>query len=233
MSLLRQRRDRIRSNKIECRPQRRSWWKPAGNCKPSSIIPRRWQFPISESPPCLHKQTDSAAVVSLGDDGAWSTFHINVGNPPTQLSVLASTEIPETWVVGPEGCVTTDPSNCTQARGGTYNGDNSTTWKTINNYSLGAESNLGLTQNSDNGQYGFDTLAVAVPGGGNVSLDHQLIARLATKDFYLGNLGLANRQLLLGGDRESGFLSHINASNLIPSLSYGYTAGASYRKRRE
>lgn len=96
---------------------------------------------------------------------------------------------------------------------------------------LEAESNLGYNVNYDNGQYGFDTLGVVVPGGGNVSLDKQLIAGIATNDFLVGNLGLADRPREFEGyTPEMGFVSQLQSKNLIPSLSYGYTAGASYRK---
>lgn len=132
-----------------------------------------------------------------------------------------------------QGCnPTSDPSNCTKARGGAYDESKSNNWVKKDIYALGAEANLGYTQNSDNGEYGFDTLGVAVQGGGNVSLIHQLIAGIATKDFFLGNLGLADRSLnFTNSASETGFFSQLRSKNLIPSLSYGYTAGASYRKR--
>lgn len=146
--------------------------------------------------------------------------------------MLASTEVPETWIVDYRGCTSTDARNCTEARGGVYNLTASKSWLDKKIDTLGAEANLEYTVNSDVGQFGFDTLGVAVSGRGNVSLDDQLVATVATKDFFLGNLGLANRQHDFGdGTHPTGFLSQLNASNLIPSLSYGYTAGASYRKR--
>lgn len=148
--------------------------------------------------------------------------------------MLASTEISETWVVLPQGCTSNDPSNCIKERGGAYNITLSKTWNEKGVDSLKTESDLGYVNNYDNGDFGLDTLGVDVPPGhANVSLDQQVIAGVATKDFFLGNLGLANRQHTFGnGEQVSGFLSHLNASNLIPSLSYGYTAGASYRKRQ-
>lgn len=150
--------------------------------------------------------------------------------------MLAATEVPETWIVDVLGCTsttsTTDAKNCTEARGGVYNITASKSWNKKGLDQLGAEANLGYTVNSDNGDFGFDTLGVAVSGGGNVSLDKQLLATLATPDFFLGNLGLAIRQHdFSDGTHALGFLSQLNTSNLIPSLSYGYTAGASYRRR--
>lgn len=133
----------------------------------------------------------------------------------------------------PEGCASTDPKNCTEERGGAYNVTASKTWVDKSHDHLVTESNLGYISNYDNGDFGLDTLGVGAPGHGNASLDQQVFAAVATNDFFLGNLGLANRQHTFGdGSQKSGFLSQLNMSNLIPSLSYGYTAGASYRKHQ-
>lgn len=122
-------------------------------------------------------------------------------------------------------------SNCTQARGGTFDYTQSKTWSQKSVYQLVTEANLGLNQNSDVGSYGFDTVAIALPEHGNVSLDHQVIAGIATKDFLLGNIGLANRSVIFPDNTQANSLiSELKSNNLIPSLSYGYTAGASYRK---
>lgn len=144
--------------------------------------------------------------------------------------MLASTETVETWVVFTSGC---NNQTCIDARGGVFDNKSSKNWteKTLDN--LTVESNLGYTGNYDVGDYGHDTLAIGVPGQGDVSLDQQLIAGIATKDFFLGNVGLANGQRAFpDGTRETGLMAQLKSKNLIPSLSYGYTAGASYRKRQ-
>lgn len=148
--------------------------------------------------------------------------------------MLASTETPETWVVFAVGCNNkTDPSNCIEARGGVFDSKSSKTWAEKNRFELQAESNLGYIANADNGDYGHDTLAIGVPGRGNVSLDQQLIAGIGTKDFFLGNVGLADRQRTFkDSSAETGLMAQLKSQNLIPSLSYGFTAGASYRKRQ-
>ena len=148
--------------------------------------------------------------------------------------MLASTETPEAWVVFPAGCNNqTDPSNCIEARGGVFEKESSKNWAEKTLDLLTVESNLGYTQNSDVGDYGHDTLAIGVPGRGNVSLDQQLIAGIATKDFFLGNVGLADRQRTFpDGSQEPGLMAQLKSKNLISSRSYGYTAGASYRKRQ-
>jgi len=52
-----------------------------------------------------------------GNDGPWSTFVIRVGTPAQIFRVLISTTSEETWIPVPEGCLSTDPSNCGALRG--------------------------------------------------------------------------------------------------------------------
>ncbi|KAI4238321.1 MAG: hypothetical protein LQ352_007886 [Teloschistes flavicans] len=170
-----------------------------------------------------------------GNDGAWGTFNVAVGTPPQSLELLASSQNPETWVILDEGCVATDPSNCSVTRGGVYVYSNSSSWSKKGVYGLTSESNLGYTQNSDAGAYGWDNVAVATPDGSNIVLNHSVIAGLATKDFYLGSLGLAARATEWQDHSDSNdtfsrdsLITTLQKQNLIPTLSYGYTAGASY-----
>ena len=168
-----------------------------------------------------------------GNDGPWSTFVIRVGTPPQVLKVLASTTVPETWVVSNEGCLTTDPTDCPDSRGKTFNLNASSTWDNQGFFALGAETNLPYTSNYDDGDYGFDSLGLGYPGSdGNTTLSHQVIASIATKDFFLGNLGLTPRPVNLTSmdDPTPSYLTSLKSSNLIPSLSYGYNAGAQYRR---
>ncbi|KAF2137183.1 uncharacterized protein K452DRAFT_329396 [Aplosporella prunicola CBS 121167] len=144
-----------------------------------------------------------------GNDGAWSTFRISIGNPPQEFRLLISTSGHETWVPIPEACSQDGLSDislqhCASTRG--VESFNSMA-KMIGLYDLGLDSHLNY---SGNGAYGYDT----VPFGGAqsadaLSIDHQIVAGFATKDYYIGMLG-----------------------TMIPSMSYGYTAGAHYRYRK-
>ncbi|MCJ1387067.1 hypothetical protein MMC17_010196 [Xylographa soralifera] len=58
-----------------------------------------------------------------------------------------------------------------------------------------------------------------------------MVAGIASKDFYLGYFGLGpapTNLTTLDNPRES-LLSTLKEQNLLPSISWGYTAGASYR----
>lgn len=111
-----------------------------------------------------------------------------------------------------------------------YNQNISKTYKDQGLFQLGAERNLNFTD-YDNGDYGFDTLALGYAGAGGVSLEQQVVAGIATKDFYLGFLGLTPRPVNFSLTESSpSFLSNLKNQSKIPSLSYGYSAGAYYRR---
>ena len=164
-----------------------------------------------------------------GDDGSWSTFKIKAGNPAQDVEVLVSTITPETWVISNLGCNQNSPENCSNSRGGLFDIQNSTTWQDQKIYVLTSEANLGLNTDSDAGDYGFDVLSIP-SSNGDVTLDSQVLATIATPDFWLGNLGISPRQVNYDGTPHPSFITNLNSTNKIPSLSYGYTAGASYRQ---
>ncbi|KAI4259105.1 MAG: hypothetical protein LQ352_000899 [Teloschistes flavicans] len=62
------------------------------------------------------------------------------------------------------------------------------------------------------------------PGKGSI------VAGLPAEPYYLGLLGLRPTSSSRFNNSSPSFLTHLRSSNLIPSLSFGYTAGASYRK---
>ncbi|KAL9098078.1 MAG: hypothetical protein Q9163_006192 [Psora crenata] len=173
------------------------------------------------------------AVRSLGNDGAWSTFSIHVGNPPQPLQVIASTEQAATWAVAPAGCATSNASNCTDARGGAFDATKSSSWFRKDIFRLDEATNLGYDSPDINGTYGFDTLGVqGMSGAANISAEHQVLAGIITDKFYLGSLGLAPQAINFSesGDTSPSFLSSLKSNGTIPSLAYGYTAGASYKQ---
>jgi len=188
----------------------------------------------------LHKRAASSrpAPISIepshhfeGANGPWSTFSIQIGTPPQTVRVLPSMQNSQTWAVLPAGCTKTDQANCTTARGGVFQPNSSSSWNqnidTANGlFPLLLDSNLGY---SGNGYYGFDT--VALGGQGGPSLEQQAVAGIATKDYFLGMFGLSPQASILPDSTRPlpNYISQLNNSGLIPSLSWSYTAGNNYR----
>lgn len=169
-----------------------------------------------------------------GNDGPWSSFVIRVGTPAQDIKALISTAGYQTWAVLPQGCTSSDPPTCGVSRGGEFRPNESSTW-VINNvtskgiFSLDLESNLGYHGN--NGEYGYDTVALGWQGSGAPSLDQQIVAGIATKQFYLGIFGLCPRPTNFTNfdNPTPSYLSNLRRRSLIPSISWGYTAGNQYR----
>lgn len=87
------------------------------------------------------------------------------------------------------------------------------------------EANLGR-DNAANGDYGFDTVGLEDSPIGP-TLPHQVVAGITTNEFWLGYLGLGPKPVNLTAAIPS-FMKNLADQNLIPSLSFGYTAGAKY-----
>ena len=178
-----------------------------------------------------------------GDDGKWSSFALRVGKPEQTVRVLISTASENTWVVLPGGCPpgalgTGNYPNCSQSRGNLFDPSHSSSWRGIGNYSLGTELNLGY--NFD-GTYGLDAIALGSTSlSGGPTLNSQVIAGLETNDYYTGLFGLGSQPSNFTNSSSAAdlgdtipypsFLATLKASNLIPSLSWAYTAGAPYRE---
>ncbi|KAM0794413.1 aspartic peptidase domain-containing protein [Usnea florida] len=179
-----------------------------------------------------------------GDDGNWSSFPLQVGNPEQIVRVLISTAVGYTGVILPGGCPPGTPGinteeTCTQSRGETFDPTRSSTWSAKGNYSLEIETNLGF---NDEATYGFDTLSLGLNNASNLpTLRGQVIAGIEAFDFYTGYFGLGDQPSnftssqdnsnLSGTTPYPSFLSTLKSQNLIPSLSWAYTAGAYYQSK--
>ncbi|MCJ1384446.1 hypothetical protein MMC17_007562 [Xylographa soralifera] len=166
-----------------------------------------------------------------GDDGSWSSFAVQVGSPPQDVRVLISSSGSALWVVLPAGCIVTDPSDCPKSRGFTFYQNESSTWieKGLFTLLLAAEEPLGGYED-DNSDVGIDNITLGWQGSQGPSLSQQLVAGIATKDFYIGLLGLTNRPYNISSfnNEFSSPLVALKNNSQIPSLSWSYTAGASY-----
>ncbi|KAI6710418.1 hypothetical protein JHW43_007065 [Diplocarpon mali] len=172
-----------------------------------------------------------------GNDGPWSTFAIRVGTPEQIFRVLVSTSSQETWVPVPEGCTSSDPADCGALRGvlafqnqpsSGFQVNESSTWLPENLYELGIGSMLNYT---GNGEYGFDTVGLQLPQSGGATLKRQIVAGIATKDFILGEFGIGPKPTNFTSfqDPQPSFMWSLRNQSMIPSISWGYTAGARYQ----
>ncbi|OQO14904.1 hypothetical protein B0A48_00286 [Cryoendolithus antarcticus] len=168
-----------------------------------------------------------------GNDGSWNTFIIEVGTPQQPFRVLPSTAGQETWVLNAAGCTANDPVNCTYTRGALgdstgYDTNASSTWVPNGIFSLTAqETVLGYT---GNGAYGFDAIKLGNESHA-LSLDHQVIASIADKSYYLAQFGLGHKPINFTTFTNplDSYMTNLVGKGMIPSSSFGYTAGAAYR----
>ncbi|KAL9593313.1 MAG: hypothetical protein Q9219_007606 [cf. Caloplaca sp. 3 TL-2023] len=172
-----------------------------------------------------------------GNDGPWSTFVLGFGSPPQFVRVLVSTTFSQPWAVDPLGCTSDDDPDCELDRGGHFHKDESSSWEDQGVHELGQESNLGYASSGD---FGLDSITLGYPGSNAITIEKQLMATIAEKDFYVATLGIASQSINLTqlDTNETTFssqalypslLSTLKDIHKIPSLSYGYTAGAKYR----
>lgn len=154
-----------------------------------------------------------------------------MGTPEQDVRVLISTASQQTWVILEKGCLP-GAKVCSDARGGIFYPENSTTWSLhgAGYYELSLEQNL--LNISANGLYGSDTLGLSLQRSDGPTLENQVIGGIAAEEFYLGIFGLNPRPTIFSVN-ESGQASYITSlreQNMVPSTSFGYTAGAPYRK---
>lgn len=79
-----------------------------------------------------------------------------------------------------------------------------------------------------NGQFGTDVVGLGVDASSGLTLPGAVVAGITTEPFYIGTLGLKPGNASVSSDSTATLLSQLKQQNMIPSLSYGYTAGAIY-----
>lgn len=177
----------------------------------------------------------------MGIDGAWNTFSLLVGDPPQSVRVLVSTASQQIWVINRMACIAniTDPttgavtaldvfdSDCENSRGFLYNTTTSHLWHQKGFYQLWIEKNLGLV---GNGLYGFDSVGLGNAGSEGPYVANSTVGTLVTPNFWLGHIGVHPKPTNFSAfeDPVPSYLSDLFAQKNIPSLSFGYTAGAQY-----
>ncbi|KAF2851536.1 acid protease [Plenodomus tracheiphilus IPT5] len=182
-----------------------------------------------------------------GDDGKWSTFHINIGDDGTgngqNFKVLISTSSGLTVV--PKQANWCD-LECAKGRGvqlfeGTTSlgleTAKSKTWEEAGIYDIPLPDwfTANLTLNSSGqlpgGVFGRDYVAPGQTAAGTRKSPKQFVVAYPEKDFYMGWLGLAAGESGVTNGSLPNFLDNLVSPDdpAIPSRSFGYSAGAHYR----
>ena len=113
---------------------------------------------------------------------------------------------------------------CRNKRGGLFYPNESSTWDTLGFYDLGLDPQLGF---EGVGSYGLETVGFTQ----DITLPSQIVGVINTTDYWAGYLGLGIQPTNFTDANQPTFLmSMVQNESLIPSHSYGYTAGAYYSK---
>jgi hypothetical protein len=171
-------------------------------------------------------------------------FQFGEGSQRQQVRLIPAISLAETYPISTLGCQIDGYKGgtkaCSEKRGNLYNMNRSTTVKWIANYTVdnvGAYKAYNITEQA--ATFMYDTMTIGWPdstGSEQATINHTLLALLVSTDFSIvGQFGLrpqpTNFSDVLGmnGGQENYFMK-LHQRNLISSLSYGYTAGAYYRK---
>ena len=133
----------------------------------------------------------------------------------------------------PEGCSADDPLDCPDLRGGLFDPSTSSTWvqKGIYNLPLASEEIWGF---SGNGQFGYDDIVLSYAGGQGPQLNNTIVGGIATKDFFVGTIGLTPHGVNFTDYNYPvpSTLTSLKNAGYIESNSWGYTAGAHYTSKQ-
>lgn len=164
-----------------------------------------------------------------GIDGSWNTFSLLVGTPPQTVRVEISTASQQTWVVAPRGCEGIDLENCPENRGRIFESNESSTWEERGRFKLGLVTNLGYDGDAD---YGFDVVTLGGQGENGPTMEGTTVGTFGAEDFWFGHFGVNPKPTNFSSMNEPSpsYMSLLKDAGLIPSLSFGYTAGAQYRR---
>ena len=164
-----------------------------------------------------------------GIDGNWSSFQLAIGTPPQDVHTFVSWSIYQTWAVGYKGCYyASDFTACARTRGGIYNESDSSTFDKKGIYNTWTGSALGLYGNAI---FGFDTVSLQGPEGSGPTLSDTLVGEFAQTYYYYGIFGINPKPTNFSSfsDGTPSYMTLLKEQKYIPSVSFGYTAGARYR----
>ena len=145
---------------------------------------------------------------------------------------MVSTTGPQTLVVLSSACKDGQSATCASYRGGTFNISKSSTWNDQGGFNLGLfEANLGY--NDVPAAFGLDTLGLGLSPSLGPSMESQVIGGFTADEYWYGQLGLSVQPTNFTNfaSPQPSFFQSLYDKNLVPSLSWAYTAGAKYRNK--
>ncbi|KAL1796240.1 hypothetical protein ACET3X_004780 [Alternaria dauci] len=169
----------------------------------------------------------------LGNDGSWSTFLIEVGTPAQTFAVLPAIQAQNVWLPIADECIQWQgaASSCGGSRGAApfqqrlspgFQTNMSSTWNAIGLYELGLGRDYGIT---GSGLHGFDHVGID-----NLTMEKLAVTAYASPGLWIGQMGLLPLPLNFSETISSpALISALKDEGQIPSLAYGYQAGAPYR----
>ncbi|KAF2744931.1 acid protease [Sporormia fimetaria CBS 119925] len=179
-----------------------------------------------------------------GNDGKWSTFVINIGDIKAEgrgqnFRTLISTSSSLTQVpLQADWC---GDAECAKSRGvEVFDSRQSLGLKTepVNGFTRNGLFNLPTPfwwpgNEQINASYGRANVGLGPSSSDSEVLPDQEVAGVANDQFFMGSFGLAIAPVDFGGGPRSTFLETYRQNDRIPSMSYGYTAGARYRNNNQ
>jgi hypothetical protein len=163
-----------------------------------------------------------------GVDGPWSTFNLEVGEPPQRFRCVPGISLPVILLpTYSQNCESTAKA-CSERT--VFSSNSSTTWKSVGLYDLpldyvletffaGTKGSVGL----DNAQFGHNAFQDDV-------FPSQFIWEVTSLDFFVGVFGLSAGRIALDEADRPGLLSAAAMGLSLPSRSYSYTAGSATSK---
>jgi hypothetical protein len=103
----------------------------------------------------------------------------------------------------------------------------SSTWSNIGIFQVAAREELGYNAS---GLYGLDNLGLMIANSGGPTLKSQVIGAVTNPRLWVGRLGMDVKPSNFSGfeNPQRSLIQTLKDEKYIPSLSYGYTAGAYY-----
>lgn len=171
-----------------------------------------------------------------GNNGKWSSFIIRVGSPEQDFRVLPAPCTGAIFVPGPMGCEGSSgaPVDCADFRGVDpdhylgFQSNVSQTWHAIEKGTTEIARNLGVNSTA---YFGTDSVGLMVQNSGGPTMKDQVVGSLTdNRPFFVGFFGLSPKPFNFTNfmNPYPSYLTTLRDAGGIPSLSYGYTAGANY-----